>query len=100
MPFGYRHGGFMHDFSGNGPGIFAIVMFVVFWVAVALLIALLVQYYRRGPSHLHHGPGLTPGAAGSAGTADPAVGILKERFAKGEVSEEEYSRRLALLKDG
>ncbi len=39
MGFGYRHGGFMDGFGGNGPGALGIVMFVVFWAAVALLVA-------------------------------------------------------------
>lgn len=94
----------MNGFGGNGPGAFAIVMFIVFWAAVALLTVLLVQHYRHSPRHLHEyglggGPGSGPGPVASPIAANPAIDILKERFAKGEVSEEEYSRRLTLLKD-
>ncbi len=96
MGFGYRHGGFMYGFGGNGPGPLGIVMFVVFWAAVALLILLLVQHFRHSPRHLHEfGPGPAPRPTVSA---NPAIDILMERFARGEVSEEEYTRRLALLK--
>jgi putative membrane protein len=31
--------------------------------------------------------------------SDPAITILKERFARGEMTEEEYTRRLAILKN-
>jgi putative membrane protein len=96
----FRHGGFWGGFNGNGPGVFGILMFVVFWAALALLILLLVQSYRHGPRHLHElrqGPAGGPVATQS--TANPAIDILKERFARGEVSEEEYTRRLNLLKD-
>jgi uncharacterized membrane protein len=100
MGFDYRHGGFMNGFGGNGPGAFAILMFIVFCAAVALLIVLLVQHYRLGPRHLHeYGPGRGPGPVATPVTANPAIDILRERFAKGDISEEEYARRLALLKD-
>ena len=100
MPMGYRHGDFWDGFSGNGPGVFGILMFIVFWAALALLILLLVQNYRRGPRHLHeNGPVRGPGPVVNQSTANPAIDILRERFAKGEMSEEEYSRRLTLLKD-
>lgn len=99
----------MDGFSGHGPGAFGVLMFIVFWTALALLALLLVQHYRHGPRHLHeYGPGRGIGHGLGHGArpvttqvaANPAIDILRERFAKGEVSEEEYTRRLALLKDG
>ena len=95
-----QHGGFLGGYGGHGVGLFGVLLMIVFWAAVALLILTLVQNYRRGPHHLHdhahpHGPG--PSVTGPA--ASPAIDILKERFAKGEVSEEEFSRRLSLLKE-
>lgn len=110
MGMGHRHGGYWGGFSHNGPGALGILMFIVFWAAVALVILLLVQHYRRGPHHLHehgHGPGFGPGHAPgpvsppviSNVAANPAIDILRERFARGEVSEEEFTRRLAMLKD-
>ena len=101
MGFGYRHGGFMDGFGGNGPGALGVVMFVVFWAAIALLVLLLVQHYRHSPRHLHdfgRGPAQGPATTTPTVSANPAIDILMERFAKGEVSEEEYTRRLTLLK--
>ncbi len=104
----FRHGIFTHGIGG-GFRPFALVLMFVFWVAVALLIVTLIQNYRRGPRHLHNygsgrGPGHGPDQGPGLGpvnqvVANPAIDILKERFARGEVSEEEYTRRLTLLKE-
>ena len=103
MPMGYHHGGFFGGFAGRGPGVFGILLFIVFWAAVALLVLTLIQNYRRGPHHLHghmHGHGLSNGPdTGATARAIPAIDLLKERFAKGEVNEEEFTRRLTLLKE-
>jgi len=97
-----QHEGFLGGYGGHGVGVFGLMLMIVFWAAVALLILTLVQNYRRGPRHLHdHGHGHTPGPGltSSHGVANPAIDILKERFAKGEVNEEEFARRLTLLKE-
>jgi uncharacterized membrane protein len=102
----FHHGIFFHSFGGGGIGPWALVLMFVFWVAAALVIVALVQNYRRGPRHLHHhasahGPGHEPDhglAPVNPVSGNPAIDILKERFARGEVSEEEYSRRLTMLK--
>ncbi|HEY5303834.1 MAG TPA: SHOCT domain-containing protein [Acidimicrobiales bacterium] len=103
----FRHGIFFHGFEGGGIRPWALVLMFVFWVAVALVIVALVQNYRREPRHLHHhvgahGHGLGPDhglAPVNPVPGNPAIDILKERFARGEVSEEEYSRRLTMLKE-
>jgi len=98
MPMFRQHGGFLGGYGGHGIGLFGLLLMIVFWVAVALLILTLVRNYRHGPRHLHdHGYARGPGA--SHVTANPAIDILKERFAKGEVTEEEFTRRLSLLKE-
>lgn len=101
MGMGFRNGGYMDGFGGNGPGAWGIVMFVAFWVAIALVLLALIRHYRHSPHHLHEygaGIGHGPGPVAPVVTATPAIGILMERFARGEVSEEEYTRRLTLLK--
>jgi len=104
MPTGYRHGGFFDGFGGNGPGLFGLFLMIVFWVTIALVILAVVRNWRHGPHHLHghaygRGPGVGPDPRTSTTVANPAIDLLRERFAKGEVSEEEFTRRLNLLKE-
>jgi len=95
-PFGPAFGGFAHP----GISIFALFVMIAFWVIVALLIVALVRGYRHGSHHgPHQGYAHATGPAPERSVSSPAIDILKERFARGEVSEEEFTRRLALLKD-
>ena len=64
----------MHGF-GFGFGAWGFLMMVVFWVAVIALSAWIVK-------------AIFVGAAGSKGDARQ---ILDERFARGEISQKEYS---------
>jgi uncharacterized membrane protein len=103
---GYRHGGFFNGFGAHGPGVVGIFLMIVFWVLVALVIMAVVRTMRHGPHHLHnhgyahwHGAAPVDGPVATSRVAHPAIDLLKERFAKGEVSEEEFTRRLALLKE-
>jgi putative membrane protein len=43
---------------------------------------------------------LFPGLRGGNPSTDNAEGILKERFARGEIDEEEYERSLRTLREG
>ena len=104
MPMNYRHGGFFDGFGGHGPGLFGIVLMLVFWAAIALVVVVVLRNWRHSPYHLHdHAFGRGPGAGSDAhvatSLASPAIEVLRERFARGEVSEEEFSRRLTLLKE-
>jgi len=100
---GYRHGIFFDGFAGNGPGLFGLLLMIAFWAAIALVILVVVRNWRHGPHHLHdhaYGYGPAVGTEPRSSTAnDPAIELLKERFARGEVSEEEFTRRLTLLKE-
>lgn len=71
-------GGHVWPFAG-------LFMFVLFIGLVVVLFALM-RHYRP---MTHHGP--VSHARGSA------IAILQERFARGEIDEDEYRRRLALL---
>ena len=107
---GFRHEIMFRGFGGGGIGLFGIVVMVLFWAALSLLVISVVQHYRHGPRHLHshgwsHGVGTgtgtgyaAPGTTSSS-AATPAIDILRERFARGEVSEEEFTRRLSMLKE-
>ncbi|MFD5795455.1 SHOCT domain-containing protein [Streptomyces diastatochromogenes] len=77
---------------------FAMALFMVlFWVLVIAGVVVLVRYLT-GSRHGHQG-----GAFSSSG--EPGWGnrraedLLAERFARGEIEEDEYKRRLALLRE-
>ncbi len=79
----------MYGWSGWGWGGWIMMTFlmVAFWATVITGIVLLVRY---GTGDGHHG---------QARTAPSAEDVLAERFARGEIDDEEYRRRLALLRE-
>jgi putative membrane protein len=79
----------MYGWSGWGWGGWIMMTFlmVAFWAAVITGIVLLVRY------------GIADGHHGQAHTALNAEDVLAERFARGEIDDEEYRRRLALLRE-
>ncbi len=80
-----------YGYSGSGHGglwVLMLVAMVVFWGAVAWIIVTLVRH--RGGPVAAPGPAIDPtGASGRR--------ILDERFARGEIDEEEYRRRRAVI---
>ncbi|HZE37590.1 MAG TPA: SHOCT domain-containing protein [Stackebrandtia sp.] len=76
MSTGLAHWG--HYGWGGGPWF---LLFPLFWIAVIVVIAAVFRR-KRGGWHYNHG----------------AEGVLRERFAKGEISEEEYRQRLEVLR--
>lgn len=82
-----------HDGNGWGAGAWLVMalMMVVFWGFLIVGVVALVRYVGgpRGGAHPGQpGPGLGP---------DRAQSVLAERFARGEIDEDEYRRRLAVL---
>lgn len=67
----------------SGYGMFGGLMMVLFWGIVIALIVMAVRRYRTGTGKPDQ---------------DPAK-ILKERFARGEIDEDEYRKRLATLNE-
>lgn len=77
---------------GHGWGwagwVLFVVLTVVFWAAVITAIVLAIRY---------------AGGARNSGSAPPPYGpphpedVLAERFARGEIDEDEYRRRVMLL---
>lgn len=65
--------------SGTVWGLISALTFVVFWTAIALVIVSVLR--QRGPRTPH----------GSA------IRILEERYARGEISREEFLERRAVL---
>lgn len=73
--------GYMHGYDGGwgmGWGWFGIPLMLLFWGGLILGIFMLVRYLANG--------------RGSSSRVDP-IDILKERYARGEISLEEYEER-------
>ena len=69
---------------GGGFGFFGGFMMLVFWGVIIALIVLAVRW-------------LSEGAKG--GSRSDALDILRQRFAKGEIDEEEFARRKKVLEE-
>jgi len=88
---------------GGGIGFAAIVIFVIwllFVVGVVSLIVLAIRWFlrqERGGGSAGGGSAMSSAAAPKA--ADP-LEILRERYARGEVDDEEYERRRKILSGG
>lgn len=77
-----------HDQWGWGVGGFFVmlVFMVLFWGAIIALVVWGVRQFRP---------------AGTRATgADPAMRILEERFARGEIDVDEFTRRRDVLRGG
>lgn len=101
-----------HDWGGGGPpwadgnegvsfGAWVLLPFL-FWIGLLALVAWVVTRLfprRREGGSAGGNAGAATGPAGSAGgRRDPAEEILRERFARGEVTAEEYLRSLKILR--
>jgi putative membrane protein len=71
---------------GGGYGFVGGLMMLLFWGVLIALIVLAVRWLSDSRS----------GAGGSAGRRDP-LEILRERYARGEIDDEEFERRKRLL---
>jgi putative membrane protein len=77
---------------------------LMFWVLVAVAIVVLVRLLSRGqqPQPPHQGfPGGTrpyPQPGTPRGHTTSAAQILAERFARGEIDEDEFHQRMAALR--
>ncbi len=68
---------------GGGYGMFGGLMMILFWGIVIALIVFAVKWFSD-----NQGPG---------GKRRDALDILRERFAAGEIDEEEFDRRRKAL---
>ena len=85
--YGYGNGG-----DHWGMWILMIIAMVVFWGALAWIIVTVVRH--RGVTGA--APASPPASLPSSPAAD-GLRILHERFARGEIDEDEYKRRRALI---
>lgn len=76
--------GWHNDAMSSGWWVVMVVGMLIFLAIFVVGGVFLVRHYSQPP--------------GDAGTSNSAIDILQQRFARGELSEEEYTRSLALLK--
>jgi putative membrane protein len=74
------------------------VLMVVFWALVIAAVVALVHYVRGASRADRSGPSGERGWGHGQGHGR-AEDLLAERFARGEIDEDEYKRRLALLRE-
>lgn len=67
------------------------LIMLAFWGLLAALVVWLMRSSRAAP---------TPPSVGSADHAQSSDEVLAHRFARGEIGEEEFSRRRGLLRSG
>ncbi|MFK0156113.1 SHOCT domain-containing protein [Streptomyces sp. NPDC090493] len=85
-------------YDGGWGGWFVMtVIMVLFWALVIAGVIALVRYLTSGPhNHRQQGPSAPGGPRSDVRTAED---LLATRFARGEIDEDEYQRRLAVLRD-
>lgn len=81
---------FDHGVIAGGHGLFALALFVVILAVIAWAVVTLLRH-TQPPNH--HASPSAPGAGAST-----AQRILDERFARGEIDAEEFTRRRDLLR--
>ena len=80
--------------NGNGMmGFGAMSIYWIFWsllvmAGVLLVVWVIFRVIRRAGSRPH-----------DVSSTDPAIRLLRERYARGEIDQEEYMRRLENLTD-
>ena len=84
MGYGWDGGGW-----GWGGWVFMAVIMVLFWSAIIAGIVMFVRYSRERQ---------VPPAPTAGEGADRARQVLEERFARGEIDADEYTRRRDILR--
>ena len=79
--------------SGWGYALMTASM-ILFWGAVIFGVVALVRYFGRSGQP----PAPTPPPPQSAESPPSAERLLAERFARGEINEDDYRQRLAVLR--
>jgi len=94
-PGGSSFGRMIFNGSG-GHDIVRLIFMFGFLLLLAVLAFFFIRHFDHNQQHHHTHGGWTPRST-SADSA--AVDVLKMRFAKGEIDEDEFTRRMNLLKD-
>jgi putative membrane protein len=76
MPYGWHDGGW------------GVLWMILWWAVVVALVVLVVRWITQ-----------SSGTGSTGGRPSDALDILDERFARGEISEEEYRERKRVLEE-
>jgi len=69
---------------------------ILFLIVVGAIAYFVIRHFDHAQMH-HHSHGVNTASASNVDSA--AADTLKMRFAKGEIDEDEFTRRMAILKD-
>ncbi|MFF3875207.1 hypothetical protein [Streptomyces sp. NPDC001978] len=87
-----------YDGGWGWGGWFAMAIFPVLFLVLVIGGVVVLVRYLTGSRHVHQGgPPPFPGEPGWG--SKRAEDLLAERFARGEIDEDEYKRRLTLLRE-
>jgi uncharacterized membrane protein len=91
-------------FVGRGPGQLGghphLLGWLIFAVLLGLLVVAILYLIRHWRQPTLPAPFARPDAPANGAAPDPALTELRVRFARGELSSEEYARRTAELSPG
>jgi len=84
---------------GHGFGLFGELFSLIFWVLIIWLVVSLVKKGagQDGKSCCGGGSASMEGSCCGKKNDDSATALLRERFAKGEISKEEFEEKLQVL---
>ncbi|KIE23812.1 hypothetical protein LK08_28115 [Streptomyces sp. MUSC 125] len=89
-----------NDGWGWGGWFVMTVLMVLFWAVLIGGVVALVRYFSGTRHHQQPGPQWPSGESRDGGGQDRrAENLLAERFARGEIDEDEYKRRLTTLRE-
>ena len=80
---------------GHGFGLFGELFSLIFWVLIVWLVVSLIRHKHGGRAACCGSVALENSCCGKK--VDNAIEILRERFAKGEISKEEFEEKLKVL---
>jgi putative membrane protein len=86
---------FFGDPNG-GSGIARLIIMILFLLFIGAVAYFVIRHFDHAQSHHHAHVGTVMTTTSADGAASD---LLKMRFAKGEIDEDEFTRRMSLLKD-